>query len=160
MDHLVTTKDSVNVGITGDIDALVINDTYSGLKGCYPSHTKDADSTAMAIRHFPGRRCITQTYADESGEIKAACNELGVVLEESEAGVPHTNGVIERCNGIALADTRAALVAAGIPACCWPHVSQCVCFNDNAEEPDKLSAWALTHGKEFPGKPFPFGCGV
>ena len=53
IDHLVgNADDELTVGVTGDVNALVIKDIYSGLKHCYPVATKSADDSDMAIRHL------------------------------------------------------------------------------------------------------------
>ena len=117
MDHLVSIDKELTVGVTGDIDALVVKDIYSSLKHCYPSATKDADTTALNIRHFIGRRTIAMVYSDGSGELKAACEQLSIVHELSQPGIPKTNAIAERQNSDVLAMTRTSLVAAGLPAC-------------------------------------------
>ena len=88
MDHLVSHDKELTIGLIGDLDALVIKDIHSKLKHCYPSPTKNADSTALAIRHFVGRRSVAMVYSDGSSEIKAACRELSIVHELSLTGTP------------------------------------------------------------------------
>ena len=50
-DHLVSKDEELNVGVMGDANALTIKDIHSGLKAFCPSATKDANSTAIAIKH-------------------------------------------------------------------------------------------------------------
>ena len=70
-DHITSIKDNL-LGATGDRNALVIKDIYSGLKHVYPARTKDADETTTAIRHFIGDRGARRLYSDNSGEIGTA----------------------------------------------------------------------------------------
>ena len=165
MDHLICReKNEFAVGITGDTNALDIKDLFSKLTACYPSGSRSALSTEVAIKHFIGRSKddVVQIYSDNSGEIANACAELKLVVENSQVANPKTNAIIERANQDILVMTRKSLVAAGIPACWWPYCAPTVCFNDNtAREDGEESAWSKAHGKgEFVGTRFPFGCGV
>ncbi len=58
-----------------------------------------AEKTAAAIRFFQGDQKIRLMYADGAGSIVKACRIERINLEESQPGVPQSNGVIERANG-------------------------------------------------------------
>ena len=68
------------------------------MKRCYPSATKDAATSKLAIRHFIGGRAIRVVYSDNAGELKAACRELEILHEFSQTGNPKTNGIAEWTN--------------------------------------------------------------
>ena len=55
-------------------------------------------------------------YPDNSGELKAAVEKLGVPHEGSQPGVPVTIAIAEQNNQDILAMTKFALFAAGFPA--------------------------------------------
>ena len=48
-------KDSM-LGVSGDRDAFMVNDLYSGLKHLYPTKTKNAEDTQVALQNFIGKR--------------------------------------------------------------------------------------------------------
>ena len=114
----------------------------------------------LALRHFIGRRTVTQAYCDNAGEFIRACRDLGIVAEFSQPGVPQTNSKIERTNQDVLAMTRTALVAVGMPPPFWPYASRCVTFNDNVRYTSGISAWSLTHVHDCTANLLPFGVGV
>ena len=159
-DHITSLKDNM-LGITGDKDALTIKDEYSGLKNLYPTKTKNAEETQMAIREFAGDRIIHNLYSDKSGEIAKALRDLNIMPKNSVPGRPQTNAVIERANRDILEGIRTSLVRAGLPACFWTFACFHYCLADNiAHGPDGSSPWLKTHGYPFTGELVPFGAAV
>ena len=127
LDHMIDSGDgSFASSVTGDTVALVIKDLWSGLFNCIPCRSKSADNTYQGLLRFTGRRTVGQAYADNSPEIKSACDDLRIPLENSLPGVPQTNSIAERTNQDVTGMTRTALVAAGIPACFWPYAAPAV----------------------------------
>ena len=58
---------------------------------------KNTQATKMAFKRFLGPGTEPKhVYADNSGEIKKACEELGFVHDTSVLHRPQTKGVIER----------------------------------------------------------------
>ena len=160
-DHMsAPEKNELAMGITGDTNAFVVKDLFSGLTGIYPAPWKDGYTVEVALRHFIGRRRIGQVYCDNAFEFTSACETLGIVVEHSQPGVPQTNAIIERKNGDVLAMTRTALVAAGLPPPFWPYASRCTLFNDNVRWVDGDSAWNRTHTHACQATLIPFGAGV
>ena len=111
-DHMVT-LDELGKGLDGGVDAFVITDIFSGLRAAYPAPDKSADSTTMAIRTFVGTRMVHKLYADRSGEISRALNNLDITPQDSQTGVSQTNAVAERANGDVLGGHSLSFT------CCW-----------------------------------------
>ena len=101
---------------------------------------------------------MQRLYSDNSSELKAAAEKLGVPHEGSQPGVPVSNAIAERNNQDILAMTKTAQCAAGFPACAWPHAAPYVCFQHNIHwEDGQESPWSMTHKKgEFTGLKIPF----
>ena len=160
-DHITSVKDNM-LGVTGDRNAFVIRDLYSGLKHLYPTLTKSADDTVMCIRHFVGERTVKRLYSDNSGEIGKALITCGILSQTSMPGEPRNNAVIERTNGDILEGARANLIRAGLPVAYWPFAAEHYCMMENIHfAPGVESAWSKTHdGCEFEGKAIPFGAKV
>jgi hypothetical protein len=85
---------------------------------------------------------------------------IGICQDKSQPGVPQTNAIIERTVQDVTNGSSTALLAAGLPPCFWPFAVQAYCFLDNTNFHEGASAWAKTHGSEFRGERFPFGCKV
>ena len=159
-DHITSKKDNM-LGVTGDRNALVIKDLYSGLKHLYPTKTKNTEDTTESIRHFVGDRGARRLYSDNSGEIGKALKELRIMPHNSMPGEPQTNAVAERNNGDILEGTRAALIRAGLPPAFWPYAAEHYCMMENTHfTEDSDSPWCKTHGAEFGGQHIPFGAKV
>merc|ERR1712237_174388 len=158
-DHLVKQKGDLSLGITEATDALVVKDLFTQYVWVYPITARDKDETVRSLKDFAGMYGIDRVYSDNSLELIAACKELRWPRERSQSGVPQTNGIIERTNGVVLAMTRTALVAAGLPNHFWPYAVQCTCFNWNTGWTRKgPSPWMLCHGSEIEASRLPFGC--
>ena len=111
-DHMVT-LDELGKGLDGGVDAVVITDIFSGLRAAYPAPDKSADSTTMAIRTFAGTRVIHKLYAGRSVDISRALENLDIMPQGSQPGVPQTNAVAERANGDVLGGHSLS------STCCW-----------------------------------------
>eukprot|EP00972_Heterocapsa_arctica_P056172 8287751-Heterocapsa_arctica.AAC.1 len=74
-------------GLTGDKDALVIEDLFSDLKQFCRVKSKSLHDTMGALQFFRGTYTIHAMYSDSSGEI-LACKQLGILGESSRPGVP------------------------------------------------------------------------
>merc|ERR1711893_297127 len=100
-------------------------------------------------------------YSQQEDSIKAACRNLKIKAEFSQAGAPRTNALIERTVGGVLEGSRTLMRTAGLPVSFWTWASRCFCLHDNigAEGSDE-SPWFLTHGEHFKGEKIPFGCAV
>ncbi len=75
-----------------------------------------------------------------------------------QPGVPHTNGIIERCNQLIIGGTATCLIEAGLPPCFWTYGSPCFCMNYNITELCGMSPREKTHGEPFNGMALPLGC--
>ena len=129
-DHLVTTKRGKKHGVRGYKNAINIKDLCSGLMASVPED-KFSTSARKAFKWFCGNRKIQKIYSDNSGELIAAADQLGVPHEASEPGAPVTNCIAERNNQDILNMSKPALCRAGLPACCWPYAAPYVCFQKN-----------------------------
>eukprot|EP00972_Heterocapsa_arctica_P046209 6816662-Heterocapsa_arctica.AAC.1 len=141
-------------GLTGDKDALVINDLFSDLKPFCPVKSKYLQDTTVALQFFQGTYNIKTMYSDNSGEIIKACKKLRILREASRPSVPQNNAKIERTNLDILEGTRTSMIHAGFPECFWPFAAPAYCFLDNTNTlgrdgkpiPDG-SAWYLAKGE-------------
>ena len=166
-DHPVAKNGSME-GITGDFDALVAKDLYSKVKVPLPVRNKTAEQAVRALRYFFGNNVANSFYSDNAPELELACTTLGIVHENSRAGVPQNNSVIERTNLDILEGTRATLISAGFPECFWPFAAQHFCFLDNTSVVGidgkvykEGSSYHRAHGKgETTALRIPFGCAV
>ena len=163
-DH-IDSKSKNMIGIAGEKEAYVIKDLWSGLQNFYPVPIKNAEDTAICIKHFAGIPSLRMgsainMYSDQSGEIRKACRDLGVLHDKSQPGVPQHNAMIERTNQHILTKTIVSMLEAGLPPCYWSFAAPCVALNMNTDFENGKSAYALTHGEEFSGKRFPFGSKV
>ena len=86
-DHITSQKENM-LGVTGDRDALVVKDLYSGLKHLYPTADKSAKTTEASLRHFIGDRMCRKLYSDNSGEIGAALKKLKIMPHNSPLACP------------------------------------------------------------------------
>ena len=106
-------------------------------------------------------RCRQRLYSDNSGELQAAAEKLGVPHEGSQPGVPVSNAIAERNNQDILAMARTVLCAAGFPACMWPCAAPYVFQHNTHWEDGQESPWSMTHKKgEFTGAKIPLGARV
>ena len=92
---------------------FVITDIFSGLRAAYPAPDKSANSTTMAIITFAGMRVIHKLYAGRSVDISRALENLDIMPQGSQPGVPQTNAVAERANGDVLGGHSLS------STCCW-----------------------------------------
>ena len=161
-DHLVSHKKGKKHGVRGFKNAVNIKDLWSGLIASVPVKDKGHEETRKAFKWFCGGRKIQRIYSDNSGELIAAADKLGVPHEPAEPGVPVSNAIAERNNQDILNMAKPALCRAGLPACCWPFAAPHACFMENTHwEDGRESAWAKTHRKgEFTGPKVPFGARV
>ena len=93
-DH-IDSKHVVQQGVNKEKEAFAIKDVYSGLFHMYACRSKTGGETSECIYHFVGKRALGYLYSDNSGEIIAACEALGIHHEGSQTGVPHTNAIID-----------------------------------------------------------------
>ena len=95
-DHMVQSEEAWNVGCDGSRDILVVKDLATGLKGVYPMPNKSGDNTTKALGQYIGQgNTVSLCYSDNSPEIADACLRLCIPHEQSEPGVPQSNGIIE-----------------------------------------------------------------
>eukprot|EP00972_Heterocapsa_arctica_P112955 16434634-Heterocapsa_arctica.AAC.1 len=139
-DHIVS---RTMEGLTGDKDALVIEDLYSNIKQFCPVKSKNLEDTIVAL------------------------HRLGILREPSRPGVPQSNAKIVRTNLDILEGTRTTMIHAGLPECFWPFAAPHFCFIDNTNtlgrngKPNpEGSSWFLAKGSESTAIRLPFGCEV
>ena len=149
-------------GVRGKEYALVVLDRGTGIKDIFPSRSMDTEAVVEQLTRFKGVKTIQKLYSDCSDAIIAACKIIRAVPENSQPGVPQTNGVIENVNGRVLKGSRSHVLQAGLPDCFWPDASRCFCHHDNITiGDDGLSPWAKYHDDhEWTGMVLPFGCFV
>ena len=74
-----------------------------------------------AMKKFIGGRKVKLAYSDNAPEFENAVRTMGVSLDTSTPGRPQNNSLAERTNQFILGTTSTCLLAAGLPACYWPH---------------------------------------
>ncbi len=147
-----------SLGLDGETETFVIKDLFSGLMHAFPVPSKSASHVVQCIQQFVGSRKIQLLYSDNAREFLGSCKELVMPRDGGQPGVHHTNGVIERCNQLAIGGTATCLIEAGLPPCYWSYGSPCFCFNLNTQSICVESPWERTHGTPFLHTRFPFGC--
>ena len=85
-----------------------------------PVKPQDAIDTLRELRYVKEPDTIELVNSIKFTSIVKACQELRVIHELSQPGVPQSNGQIEGRNGDVLCGIRAALSQAGLPSCLWP----------------------------------------
>ena len=125
---------------------------------CTGVSNKSLSNVVHCIQQFVGKRPIQTLFSDNAREFIGSCKELMMARDGGQPGVPHTNGIIERCNQLIIGGTATCLIEAGLPPCYWTYGSQCFCMNHNTTQLCGISAWEKTHGSPFPGMRLPFGC--
>ena len=156
-DHLVS-RDGKMQGLTGDRDAIVIKDLYTGIKNVIPVENKSQHSATKGLRYFVGDPTkVKRCYTDGSPELEAALEELSVLHEQSRPGKPQNNSKIERTNLDVLEGTRCALIQAGLPECFWPFAAPHYCFLENTSKIDHQgnvypdgSSYRVAHDSDEP----------
>ena len=147
-DHLVSNKRGKKHGVRGSKNAVNVKDLYSGLIASVPVKNKGHEEARKAFKWFCGTRKIQRIFSDNSGELKAAADKLGVPHEGSEPGVPVSNAIAERNNQDILSMAKPALCRAGLPACCRPFAAPHACFMENTHyDHDRESPGSKTHKK-------------
>jgi hypothetical protein len=114
-DHLVSRNDNW-AGVRGYRNAVNIKVLWRSIIASVPVRNKAHHEARKAFKWFCGSRKIQKIYSDNSGELKAAAEKLGVPHEGSQPGVPFSNAIAERNNQDILAMTNTAFCAARFPA--------------------------------------------
>ena len=171
----VEAQDESNNSHQGHVAMLTVMDVATNFVMAYPVKTTDADETEKWLRHFVGARLVGRFYSDKGGALIAAAEAMKVPMENSKAGRPQTNSIIERCNQDVCRGARTVLVQAGLPPPYWDLAVQHYCHarnirvskesspEDNEEGsamPSALrgtSAWFEKWGIHFSGQVMPFG---
>ena len=157
-DHIIAHSER-SQGFSGETCALVIKDHFSKDIGSYPLADKTAESARWAMSDFVGPNCrIGHIFTDNSPELKSAVVQLAKTHGRSTPGEPSTNGTAESAVGIVARGTRATLMHAGLPPCCWPWAQDYFCHSRRINLRDGESMWNVRHQKgHFEGKFIPFG---
>ena len=129
------------IGLSNEKECFVVKDLYTGLVHAYPTDSRSYVKVIESINLFGGRRKIQTMYSDTAPEFIKAARSLGIPLETSTPGIPHTNGSIERSNQLIIGGTVTNLIAAGMPPCYWTCAAQCFCVNFNTENLKGISNW-------------------
>ena len=99
-------------------------------------------------------------YTDMADVFRVAAKELGIPRDESFAGKPQTNALIERMNGDLAKGVRVLLVQAGLPPPFWHLALEHYCVAKNVKIVEGTSAWFRKFKKHFEGQSIPFGAMV
>ena len=162
-DHVVAHSERSR-GFTGDKNALVLRDVYTGYIGCYPMKTKSGPETVHRMTEFIGTdQCVSMVYSDNSPELKYAVKRFkgpsgATAHATSTPGFPATNSLAEGTVKLVAEGARSMLANAGLPACCWPWASRYFVHSYNIRLVDGDSAWNRRHNNgHFEGQRIPFG---
>jgi hypothetical protein len=157
-DHLYSGAPSSR-GLSGENDAFVVKDTWSGLIHAYPAPSKEAAYALSRVMRFRGRRRVNLVYSDNARELAHAARSVEAKHELSTLGIPKTSSMIERTSRVILAGATACLLEAGPPPCHWSFAAPCFCANHTcATRADEGPPCSLTRKAEFGGEIFPIGC--
>ena len=94
-DHVVS-KSEISMGVTGDKDALVVGCRSTSYFDAFPDFSKDTVASMKALNEFRGTTKIVELYTDNSRELCAAADKLGIPHPTSTEYRPQSNGVAER----------------------------------------------------------------
>jgi hypothetical protein len=133
-DHVVMARGFGNKGAGGFNDMFTMYDRASHSKYVDPVKSLDTLDVYTSLNHVQGgdpKQKIKEIHADGATQISKACKQLRIRFEPSQPGVHETNAVIENINNDILMGTRAQLLEAGHPACCWPWAAPCYAHNSN-----------------------------
>ena len=161
-DHLIAHSEE-SAGLTGERDALVIVDRYSGYIDAFPLATKSADDAYGAVAEYFGTERPVDVYvwSDSAHELKRALIDLRIPHGKATPGRHQANGFCERTVRAVIDGARAGLEHAGLPSCFWVFAIRHWCFQHNVEVTDGDSPWNRRHGQgQFQGPLLPFGCTV
>src|SRR4051812_19402096 len=95
--------------VDGSEHALIMLDRYSGLRECAPVATKSAEEAEHVLRRFAGARTVRLLWTDGSSELSAAARAPRWAHGTSQPGMPQTNAVAERNNGLVIDGARMLL---------------------------------------------------
>ena len=127
LDHKILNENDASRD--NDRIACVVQDKYSYLLQSYASETKDTADTKRALQRFAGPRMqIKHIYSDNSKEIKAACQELGLSHDTSTPHRPATNGIAEKAVHRVKVGTSCALNQSRLSDEWWVEAMMCFCF--------------------------------
>ena len=158
---LMNTQKMARDGIMPDKDILVIRDRFTGVIWGYPLKASNSDEVVQAMKHYIGKRKVTNAYSDDAPQFESALKELRIPLDQSLPGHPQNNSLAERNNQFMMLTTSTCLLEAGLPPCFWPFAVECVSHLLNIEKlSDGSSAWLKLHKSEFPGMVIPLGAKV
>ena len=158
---LMNTQKMARDGIMPDKDVLVIRDRFTGVIWGYPLKASNSDEVVQAMKHYIGKRKVTNAYSDDAPQFESALKELRIPLDQSLPGHPQNNSLAERNNQFMMLTTSTCLLEAGLPPCFWPFAVECVSHLLNIEKlSDGSSAWLKLHeriprhGYRIPGLQF------
>ena len=149
--------------MTGERDALLIVDRYSGYLDVFPLATKSADDAFGAFVEYFGTDKPVDVYvwSDSAHELKRALSVLRVPHGKATPGRHQANGACEGYVRTAVEGARAALEHAGLPSCFWVYAIRHWCHMHNVEVTNGDSPWNKRHNKgQFQGPLIPFGSTV
>ena len=90
-DHIIS-RSKWSEGITGDLDAVLIYDRATRWVDSYPVRSKSADDAYNRFQDFTGsKQCLEYVYVDDSRELSAALDQLGIPNDSATPGRPRTS---------------------------------------------------------------------
>ena len=88
-DHITSLNDNM-LGVTGDRDAFVVKDVFTGLKHLYPTKSKHAVDTEQSLQQFIGNRSAKMLYCDRAGAINSASKTIRIYQWKTNRGCRNT----------------------------------------------------------------------
>ena len=161
-DHLIAQSEE-SQGLTGERDALLIVDRYSGYVDAFPLKTKSADDAYEAFVEYFGdyRPKDVYIWSDSAHELVKAVKTLKVPHGRGTPGRHQGNAFCESMIRRAVEGARSLLEFEGFPACYWVFAIRHWCFCHNVEITNGDSPWNRRHGEgNWTGPLLPFGATV
>ena len=165
-DHIVGDHKIINEADQSkdrDRAALVLQDRATWWLQAYAAQTKSAPECIAALRRFVGPQGRAKLfYSDNSGELGAACEELGWVHDTSTPYRSESNGIAENAVKRVNEGTSCTLSQSGFSDPWWKEAMQTFCFLRCVV--DQLvggkTAYFLRFKVDYDGPTYPMGCHI
>ena len=158
-------------GRGGENCSLRVLDAWSGIARSFPARTKETPEVTRALREFSGRKAGTfmvRMASDRAPELRASCEQLGWIAEQSTPNTRIHNAVAERGIRTAKEGASCNLLQAGLSHKDWPLALSYhdivrsltdAAPNDGPADPRfGRTKYEVATGRSWTARLLPFGC--